>query len=332
MQSQPDSTHSSSPTSTMASPDPLARLLLSETSAAQSRLAAALSHELNSPIGALNSALDTMSLILRRHQEQPEQAGKLGEDFFLMKEVAQQSCQRLIEIVSRMQRFTSLERDRMQEADVNDLLRDPSALFQPELDPNVELIVDLDELPPLNCKPRQLCAVFLELLRNAMAHLQGTGEIRVRSAESDDQITIQISHNGRAINPGQLPNVFEPAFAVKDGRVVTSNWALFSSRTVVLDHGGHIEIDSAEGKGTCVTISLPNTTRTETEEDSSMNAPSVASEQSSKRLPEETATYFGITVQVIARMPSCSLIRYGSREFIVETADLQTSLALRRAA
>jgi signal transduction histidine kinase len=332
MQCRADSANYPSPVTGMASPDALARLLLSETSAAQSRLAAALSHELNSPIGALNSSLDTMSLILRKHQDQPEQAAKLGEDFFLMKQVAQQSCQRLIEIVSRMQRFTSLERVQIQRADVNELLRDAIALLQPELDPKVEVTVDLDELRPLDCKPRQLCAVFLELLRNAVAHLQGTGEIRVRSSESGDQITIQISHNGRAVNPGHLPNVFEPTFAVKDGRVVTSNWALFSSRTVVLDHGGYIEIESAEGKGTCVTIGLPHTTRSQTKEDSSMNAPFVASKQSSKQLQQETAAYFGLAVEVIVRMSSCSLVRYGNREFVVETADLQETLALGQAA
>jgi signal transduction histidine kinase len=315
----------------MASPDPLARLLLSETSAAQSRLAAALSHDLNSPIGALNSALHTMSLILGKHQQQPQKDGALSEQLLLMKQVAQQSCQRLIEIVNRMQRFTNLDRAQVQQADINDLLRDAIALLQPELGPTTEVISELNELHPLNCRPRQLCAVFLELLRNATACLKGKGEIRVRSAESGDQITIQISHTC-SIDAEHLASLFEPVFAVKDGRVVTSNWALFSSRTVILDHGGHVEIESVEGKGTCVTISLPHTTRSQTKEDSSMNTPSVASKQSNNELQQETATYFGLAVEVIVRMSSCSLVRYGNREFVVETTDLQKSLVLGRAA
>ena len=60
--------------------------------------------------------------------------------------------------------------------------------------------------------------------------------------------------------------------------------------------------------------------------------PSIASQQSTKQSESETANYFGLTVQIIARMSSYSLIRYGNREFVVDTADLQTSLALRRAA
>ena len=48
--------------------------------------------------------------------------------------------------------------------------------------------------------------------------------------------------------------------------------------------------------------------------------------------PRETARYFGLAVEVITRMPNYSFIRHGSREFVVETADLQKSLAVRRAA
>src|SRR5215510_13238938 len=114
MQGKHDPIDSASGTSTMASADSVARLLLRETSAAQSRLAAALSHELNSPLGALNSALDTISLILRKHEGLPQLGGKLSEQLVLMKQVAQESCRRLMEIVSRMQRFTSLERVEIQ--------------------------------------------------------------------------------------------------------------------------------------------------------------------------------------------------------------------------
>ena len=39
--------------------------------------------------------------------------------------------------------------------------------------------------------------------------------------------------------------------------------------------------------------------------------------------PMQFAHYFGLTVEVIARMESCSLIRWDDRSFIVDTADLQ---------
>ena len=44
--------------------------------------------------------------------------------------------------------------------------------------------------------------------------------------------------------------------------------------------------------------------------------------------PKQFAHYFGLTVEVIARMESYSLIRWDDRNFIVETADLQQAAML----
>jgi len=91
------------------------------------------------------------------------------------------------------------------------------------------------------------------------------------------------------------------------------------------------EIDT-EAKATSVTIRLPQTTETETKESNAMIKQSITSKQDTEAVPRETATYFGLTVQVIARMANYGLVRYRDRELVVETADLRTSLAVGRAA
>jgi hypothetical protein len=47
---------------------------------------------------------------------------------------------------------------------------------------------------------------------------------------------------------------------------------------------------------------------------------------------KKIAIYFGLPVQVIDRMPHCSLIRYRDREFIVNTGDLHFEWSLKCAA
>jgi signal transduction histidine kinase len=231
------------------------RLLLSETAASQGRLAAALSHELNSPIGALSSAVETMVLLYKKRQE-PDEA-KMSRIFDSLTHTAFESCRRLKEVVARMQRFTNLDRAEEQAVDLNDLLRDTIALLQSELKPSAEVTLDLKPLPPLKCRPQQLSAVFLNLLRNAVAHLKEQGKICVSSIQSDGEIAIQVQDNGPGIAAERLPFLFEPTFAVRSGRVTTSNWGLFSSRSIILEHGGQIGIESTEGKGTIVTVTLP---------------------------------------------------------------------------
>ena len=42
---------------------------------------------------------------------------------------------------------------------------------------------------------------------------------------------------------------------------------------------------------------------------------------------ESKAMYFGLEVEVICRMENCSLIRFGTREFVVDSQDLSRTQA-----
>ena len=68
-----------------------------------------------------------------------------------------------------------------------------------------------------------------------------------------------IRDNGRGIPAEQLAHIFDPRFLVADGRVSTGNWSLFTSRQYIKEHGGDIRIQSLEGKGTTVCLTLPST-------------------------------------------------------------------------
>jgi signal transduction histidine kinase len=232
-----------------------ARLLLSETTASQGRLAAVLSHELNSPIAALRSAVESLLQLYKKKGGGDE--GKLAGIFEDLARSALESSQRLKELIARMQRFTNLDRAEEQAVDLNELLRDTVGVLQSELNQTAEINLDLQPLPVLRCRPQQLGAVFLNLLRNAAAHLGEKGKISVTSLQSNSEITIQVCDTGRGIAADRLPSLFEPTFAVKGGRVGSSNWGLFSSRGIILDHDGQIKIDSIEGEGTTVTVTFP---------------------------------------------------------------------------
>jgi signal transduction histidine kinase len=86
------------------------RLLLSENSAAQVRLAAALSHELNSPVGVLGSSVNTLLLALKKQTQPSSDPSKIAEVVRSIGESAEQSLRRLSEVIRRLQRFTNLDR------------------------------------------------------------------------------------------------------------------------------------------------------------------------------------------------------------------------------
>ena len=70
---------------------------------------------------------------------------------------------------------------------------------------------------------------------------------------------VTIQDNGKGLSSDELEGIFDPAFKVKSGRVATGNWSLFSSRRIVREHGGEIELESTSTKGTCVRVTLPMT-------------------------------------------------------------------------
>jgi signal transduction histidine kinase len=233
------------------------RLLVSEGVASQSRLAAVLSHELNSPIAVLNSSVDMLLQIVAKYQRRVEDVEELAEIRESVARAARESSQRVMEILERMRRFTNLDRAEEQAADLNQLLTDTASLLEPELCPKATVTLDLKPLPLLKCRPQQLGAVFSNLLRNAAFGIEGKGNIWISSVEGSGEVVIRIRDDGRGISEDKLQHLFEPTFSVNHGRVSSSNWGLFSSRSVVVAHGGDIRIESAPWKGTSVTVSLP---------------------------------------------------------------------------
>lgn len=238
-----------------------ARLALSESAAAQGRLAAALSHELNSPIGVLVSHLDTLSLIQKKSKGGERPVERLLETLEEAHRSATTACRRLSDVVGRMQRFTNLDRAEEAAVDMNSLLEDTIEILSSEIQKTAEIATMLEPLPRIRCRPQQMSAVISNLLLNSRDAIDGRGTIRVRSSARQGEVVIEVEDDGRGIPGEKLAHIFEPAFTVAEGRVSTSHWGLFNCRNVVTSLGGEIRIESVEGRGTKVTIVLPVSSR-----------------------------------------------------------------------
>lgn len=239
------------------------RNLLAQNAASVGRLAAALSHELNSPIGALISGVDTLLLLASR--QATAQSAEQHRMVVLQNEVRKsirQSSDRLKEIVARMQRFTNLDQAEIQAADINEIINDVTALVHPRYKEKADVKLELGEVPELVCRPQQLSAVFSNLLGNAFEATDGAGADRkglvlVTTRQNDGAVEVEIQDNGRGLDHDAVATIFDPEFKVSGGRVASGNWSMFSSRQIVREHGGDIFIASQKGAGTRVTVSLP---------------------------------------------------------------------------
>jgi len=87
--------------------------------------------------------------------------------------------------------------------------------------------------------------------------LSAHGPPRTDSLCETGSALIAISDTGGGIEPDVLPRIFDPFFSTK--RTVGVGLSLAVTRRVVEDHGGHIDVDSAPGRGTTVRVFLPVT-------------------------------------------------------------------------
>jgi signal transduction histidine kinase len=102
-----------------------------------------------------------------------------------------------------------------------------------------------------------MSAVFANLLRNSANSMDRKGTIQIVSLQRGNEVILEVRDDGRGIDRERLSHLFDPTFRVEGPRVSTSNWGLFISRSIIAEHGGQIEIESEEGRGTTARICLP---------------------------------------------------------------------------
>lgn len=103
---------------------------------------------------------------------------------------------------------------------------------------------------------QQMEQVFLNLLLNALHAMPGGGTIALRT-RLDGALggaTIEVSDTGNGIPREYLHRVFDPFFTTKEGG---TGLGLSVSHRIVAAHGGKLSVESQEGRGTRVVLSLP---------------------------------------------------------------------------
>jgi signal transduction histidine kinase len=231
---------------------------LAESASSLTRLAAALSHELNTPIGALTSGIDTLLLLTSRQAAAgPDESGRLLKLQASLRKTIQDSAKRLQQIAARLNRFTNLDQASLQMACVNEMIDDVRALVKPQLKPDTVLEFDAVSVPRIRCNPQQISAVLYDLLSNAAASVNGNGKVRIETRTPPGRIEVRITDNGKGIPPEEVDLIFDPTFREADGRVKSGNWSMFNARQIIRAHQGEIKMESQPGVGSTVTISLP---------------------------------------------------------------------------
>ncbi|MBI2309176.1 MAG: PAS domain-containing protein [Rhodocyclales bacterium] len=259
------------------------QLLQSEKLASIGQLAAGVAHEINNPIGFVNSnlgALDRYVQDLLRladaygvaedalaarppefqavaQLKQQIEFDFLREDICSLIKESRDGLDRVKKIVQDLKDFSRVDSSQeWQWTDLNKCLESTLNVATNEIKHKAEVIKDFGALPEIECLPSQINQVFLNLLVNAAQAITGRGTITLASGHDGDWVWIAIADSGCGIAPEQIKRIFDPFYTTKPVGQGTG-LGLSVSYNIVAKHGGRIEVDSLLGKGTTFRVWLP---------------------------------------------------------------------------
>ena len=136
------------------------------------------------------------------------------------------------------------------------LVHDVLASFKAQSEASeVNLAGDLDYgIPMVDVDPARMRSAIANVISNAIRHTPPGGSVRAGVESAGDQVVIRITDTGEGIPAKLLPHVFERF--VKTPTSTGSGLGLAIVHDIVTAHGGKIEIQSTQGIGTAVSITL----------------------------------------------------------------------------
>jgi len=259
------------------------QLMQSEKMASIGLLAAGVAHEINNPIGYIQSNLGTLATYIKQFLavldacEQAELSApdgnklpaglaeliKGGEIAYLRQDAvallseSQEGIDRVKNIVKNLKEFSHISTgEKWNHEDIHRGLDSTLNVIGNELKYKCEVVKEYGELPPVECLLAQLNQVFMNLLINAAQAIETRGTITIRTGAHDEQIWIEIADNGKGIPPENLKRIFDPFFTTKPVGTGTG-LGLSVSYSIIKKHHGRIEVESTEGKGSVFRVWLP---------------------------------------------------------------------------
>jgi signal transduction histidine kinase len=226
------------------------RLIRSARLAAVGEMAAGIAHELNNP---LTSVIGFVELVL-------EDLEKNSPNFADL-ELAMREAQRAREVVRRLLDFSRQSGNIFLQSDLNELLKEVLQLMQHQMETSgIQIELAMVELPEIQINPNQIKQVALNLFQNALQAMPSGGTLTlqtgVEGSNGERKVYFSIRDTGEGIPPDLYERIFEPFFTTRTVGEGTG-LGLSVSYGIVTSHGGHIDVVSELGRGSCFTVWLP---------------------------------------------------------------------------
>jgi signal transduction histidine kinase len=216
---------------------------------------AAVSHELRTPLTSISGFLEMLR----------DEEASLGESGRMYLDVIRRSTDRLQRLVEDLLLVAQIEAHRLELVLSNVGLDDVAASAVEAARPSatereVDLRLELDGGPTVRADADRLAQVLDNLISNAVKFTDAGGAVTVSVVKNGAFARIAVTDTGVGIpidEQGQLFSSFFRASTATRQAIPGTGLGLVIVRAIVEQHGGTVDLESREGNGTTVTVTLP---------------------------------------------------------------------------
>lgn len=237
------------------------QLVLREKIQALGGLVAGISHELNTPLGALRSSVDTQHRVLDRLETSMGDGVDGGARRLLTAgrnglSGMRAATERISALESSLRALSHLDESEMKRVSVRDELEVVLATASRKRSDRPRVELEVETVPEVYWRARELNQALLTLVDNAFDAAGPGGAVRVRARVRDEVLHIDVADDGPGIEPARLQQIFDVQLASKGERVAAS-LGLPTAQAIVQRHGGDIRAESQVGEGTTFAVRVP---------------------------------------------------------------------------
>ncbi|MFQ6083855.1 MAG: ATP-binding protein [Candidatus Aminicenantia bacterium] len=222
------------------------KLIQTEKLASIGTLASGLTHEINNPLAGLKNCLN-------RIKKTPDKNEILKYINLMFN-----ALEKIENVVRGLLDFSRKRDYNFESISINEVIERAYSLVQYQLENNsIKVKKDLDETIGL-CKgdAHQLEQVMVNLILNSIDAMPKRGGLILKTFQNKNKVYIIVEDTGIGISGKHLNKIFDPFFTTKETGKGTG-LGLSVSYNIIKAHRGEILVESQEGKGTKLTVSLP---------------------------------------------------------------------------